>query len=106
MQRFLNIVSGKGPILHTLLESKINNTVVGIHAKKLGNATYLTGVMEIMLPRNEEPMIVLAGFDIAGYPFETNVLRLTDIERVIPFSSKFENPLIENLKDKDSWNKN
>ena len=99
MKRQLNIVSGAGPILHVLLDSKMHNTVVGIHAKKLGNATYLTGVTEIMLPLNEEPLIILTGFDITGYRFENNALRLSDIERVIPFSSKFENPFLNHYQN-------
>jgi hypothetical protein len=106
MKQYLNIVSGSGPILHALLESKIHNTVVGIHAKKLGKATYLTAVTEIMLPCDEEPLIVLTGFDITGYRLENNALRLSDIETVIPFNSKFENPFAKNYKNIDTIGRN
>jgi hypothetical protein len=106
MGRYLNIVSGAGPIMHVLLESKINNTVVGVHAKKLGKATYLTAVTEIMLPVDEEPLIVLTGFDITGYRLENNTLRLSEIQTVIPFNSKFENPFVKNYKNTDSISRN
>lgn len=106
MKRHLNIVSESGPILHALLESKIHNTVVGIHSKRLGKATYLTAVTEIMLPSDEEPLIILLGFDITGYRLENNALRLSDIETVIPFNSKFENPFVKNYKNVDAIGRN
>jgi hypothetical protein len=100
------ILSNKGDILRAIVDSKMNNTVIGIHAKILGKATYLTGIREILLQEKEEPLILLADCDITGYFLGRKTLRLSEIMNVIPFISPFQDPNLKKYGQKETFNKN
>jgi hypothetical protein len=102
----INIISEPNSILEALLDSKMNNTVIGIHAKLLGPATFLTAVNEIVLQAGAEPLIILADCDTAGHSLPVNTLRLSEIKNVIPFASPFKNPILKNYLRPELMNSN
>jgi hypothetical protein len=106
MKQVITVISQQEAILEALHESRMNNSIIGIHCKALGSATYLTGVREILLRKNEEPLVVLTGYDITGYFLQRTTLRLSEIISVIPFTSPFENPYFKNFKKRESLNPN
>ena len=106
MKVSLNIICDRNAILKALFESRMNNLTVGIHSKELGPATYLTGVKEIFLVKDEEPVIILAGHDITGYFLQTTTLRLSDIINVILFNTVFKNMALKNYGKKESLTDN
>jgi hypothetical protein len=55
---------------------------------------------------NEEPLIVLVECDITGYMLEQNTLRLSEITSVIPFTSPFEHPILNNPACKETLQQN
>jgi hypothetical protein len=107
MNSFNNIIiSNKKEIFRALVESKINNTVIGICASRLGAATYLTGVKEILMQKYEEPIVVLSDHDITGYLLEQRALRLSEITSVIPFISTFQDPALKKYGREETFSKN
>ncbi len=93
-----DLVSDPGVIFNILTESKLRGTAVGINAPTLGGGIYITAVEDIILDSRESDItIVIKNFDISGYIFETNKLKLAEIASVIPFKSEFKNPYIRNL---------
>ena len=96
MNQAMKIISSKGAVLRALLDSKINRSVIGIHSRSLGAGMFLTCVSEILLSENQEPLIVLIGFDMAGYVLPKKGIRLSEIIRVMPFASRFESPFLKN----------
>jgi hypothetical protein len=88
-------ISDTEQILKCLNESHANSTVVAISAPILGSGVFLTSV-ENVVPEND-PLIVLKGYDVTGYILERNRIRLSDIRSVCPFKSEFKNPYLKEL---------
>jgi hypothetical protein len=82
-------------MLTILAQSKSHGTAVGIKAPNLGTGIYVTAVEDIVI--GDEIVIVLKSYDITGYMFETNKLKLWEIGSVFPFKSAFENPYMRNI---------
>jgi hypothetical protein len=91
----MELVSDPGHMLNILAQSKIHGTAVGIKAPNLGPGIYVTAVEDILI--GDEITIVLKSYDVTGYMFETNKLKLWEIGSVFPFKSAFENPYMRNL---------
>lgn len=85
-------------MLHHLMESKNNVTVIGISAPILGNGVFLTSVDDIR-PCENDHIIILKGYDVTGYILERNRILLSDIRGVCPFRSPFTNPYLKELTE-------
>lgn len=86
-------------VLKALLDSKERGTAVGIKADILGKGMFVTGVDDILLgDGNENTTIILKGYDFTGHILETNYVRLTDINGVCKFASKFGNPILKTVR--------
>jgi hypothetical protein len=94
----LNVINAKDEILKALLESKESNSIIGIKAAPLGPGTYMTNVVNLIIDGNYNTTIVLRGYDMTGYFFDTSTVHLEEIEGVIPFSASFENPFLRDVK--------
>lgn len=85
-------------IFKALLDSKDRGTSIGIKASVLGKGMFVTGVEDILLgDGRENTHIILKGYDFTGHVLETNTIRLTDIEGVCCFTSKFGNPFLKTI---------
>ena len=85
-------------IFKALLDSKTRGTTIGIKCDILGKGMFVTGVDEILIgDGHENTKVILKGYDFTGHVLETNVIRLTDIEGVCQFASKFGNPILKTL---------
>lgn len=85
-------------IFKALLESKENGTAIGIKSSMLGKGMFVTAVHDILLgDGRENTHVILKGHDFTGHVLDTNSIRLTDIEGVCCFASKFGNPILKTL---------
>lgn len=85
-------------IFRALLNSKERGTAIGIISPLLGKGMFVTGVEDILIGDGQENShVILKGYDFTGHILETNTIRLTDIEGVCMFSSKFGNPFLKTL---------
>ena len=85
-------------IFRALLESKDRGTVIGIKAFILGKGMFVTCVEEILIGDGDEnTKVILKAYDFTGHILETNTIRLTDIDGVCQFPSKFGNPILKTL---------
>jgi hypothetical protein len=85
-------------IFKALLESKERGTAIGIKAEVLGKGMFVTGVEDLLIgDGHENTQVILKGYDFTGHVLETNTIRLTDIEGVCEFASKFGNPFLKTL---------
>jgi hypothetical protein len=94
----LDILTTRSEILEALLRSKISNTIIGIKSESLGPGIYMTSVVELVINESNEATVVLKGYDMTGYFLDKSVLRLEEIEGVIPFRLLFENPFLRDIK--------
>ena len=83
-------------MLEVLRTSMENGTAVGINAPVLGSGIYITAVEKILNNNDifdqSEIVIVLKAYDITGYFFARNVIKLNEIKSVWPLRSPFKNP--------------
>ena len=85
-------------IFKALLDSKDNGTAIGIKTAVLGKGMFVTSVENMLIgDGSENTKIILKGYDFTGHVLETNIIRLTDIEGVCSFASKFGNPILKTL---------
>lgn len=91
-----DFVKTPGAMLNALVASKENGTAVGINAPALGTGTFITAVEKILNNNDifdqSEIVIVLKAYDVTGYFFERNVIKLNEIKSVWPLKSPFKNP--------------
>lgn len=83
-------------MLEALEQSARNGTTVGICSPALGTGIYITAVDKILYNSDffdkSEITIVLKNYDVTGYFFSRNVLKLYEVRAVWPLLSPFENP--------------
>lgn len=85
-------------IFRALLESKEGATAIGIKSEILGKGMFVTGVDDILIgDGHENTTVVLKGYDFTGHVLSTNSIRLSEIEGVCQFPSKFGNPILKTL---------
>ena len=57
----------------------------------------MTSVVELIVG-DTEATVVLKGYDMTGYFFDKSVLKLEEIDSVIPFTALFGNPFLRDLQ--------
>ncbi|MBT1697428.1 hypothetical protein KK083_11110 [Fulvivirgaceae bacterium PWU4] len=93
----VEIVTSADEILKSLMESHDSGTMIGITSPELGPDTYITAVRDILID-DDDPIIVIRGYDRSGYFFSKDTLSLKSITSVIPFNSIFDNPFLREVK--------
>lgn len=94
-----DFVQERCEILKALLDSKDGGTAIGIKSPLLGKGMFVTGVDEILIgDGHENTCVILKGYDFTGHVLETNSIRLTDIDGICRFSTKFGNPILKALR--------
>ena len=99
-----DFVKDNAGMLDILNNSMVNGSAVGIQCPALGTGIYITAV-DRMLNYTDffdqcEVVVVLKGYDITGYFFERNVVKLHEIKSVWPLKSEFRNPFLNSYKKK------
>ncbi|MEX2235745.1 MAG: hypothetical protein WD824_26540 [Cyclobacteriaceae bacterium] len=93
-----DFIKDSNDIFKALLNSKDQGMAIGIKAKILGKGMFVTGVDDILVgDGHENTVVILKGYDFTGHILETNTIRLTEIEGVCLFASKFGNPILKAL---------
>jgi hypothetical protein len=90
--------SDRDQILNALIESKNSHSIIGITCNEIGSGTFRASVKEIDLLDDGDALIVLSSYDTTGYFLEKNRIRLSQISRVIPFVSFFDNPFLRKIE--------
>jgi hypothetical protein len=86
-----------GQVLDAIIQSNQNRTAIGIRAPGIFNGVLVTGIENIILDDDSDPIIVLKKYDSNGKFLDRDRLRLSEIESVCPFKSSFENPFLREL---------
>lgn len=82
-----------------LLDSKAGGTAIGIKSELLGKGMFVTGIEDILLgDGHENTLIILKGYDFTGHVLAKNMVRLTEIDGICKFNSKFGNPILKALR--------
>ncbi|MGC1240212.1 MAG: hypothetical protein WA874_01430 [Chryseosolibacter sp.] len=85
-------------IFKALLDSKERGTAIGIKSSMLGKGMFVTAVQDILIgDGRENTHIIFKGYDFTGHVLDINSVRLTDIEGICCFTSKFGNPILKTL---------
>jgi hypothetical protein len=93
-----DFITGPHEIFKALLEGKERGMAIGIKAPVLGKGMFVTGVEDMLIGDGQEnTRVILKGYDFTGHILETNNIRLTDIEGVCLFESKFGNPILKTI---------
>ena len=91
-----DFVKGTKAMLEILISSMLHGNAVGISSPALGTGIYITAVEKILNNNDifdqSEIIIVLKGYDITGFFFERNTIKLNEIKSVWPLKSPFKNP--------------
>jgi hypothetical protein len=93
----IDFITNREQILSALIESKRDSTSIGINASAFFNGVLVTGIEDIILTDDCDPIIVVKKYDSNGYFLQHDRLRLGEIESVCPFTSSFENPFLKEL---------
>lgn len=101
-EKDLNFVSNRNQILEILIRSKQEGRSVGILSNRLGPATLITCVDDIVFDELQT-IIILKPFDHTGYMLPANRLDLHDITYVCPLNSEFRNPYLDNITKERNW---
>lgn len=83
-------------ILRELIRSKESGNVIAISAEPFGHLTYLTAVEDIRDFGGdivEEKVVILKKVDLEGKPIDNNQLFLSDITKIQPFHTKYNERL-------------
>jgi hypothetical protein len=89
-------------ILEILTNSMLHGNAVGINCPAMGTGIFITAVDNILNDNDFfdqcEIIIIFKRYDITGYFFERNVIKLYEIKSVWPLKSPFVNPFLETKK--------
>jgi len=77
--------------------------MIGINSLKLDPSTLVTVVKEIVL--DNELLFLLNPFDANGHMLNCTLLKLSEIDGVIPFTSEFTNPFLKEIEGMDGWHR-
>jgi hypothetical protein len=101
-EKEINFLQAPDEILKALLLSKEKGTLIGIRSNVLGSQTIITAVEDIIFEEGQT-YIILKYYDASGYILPSHKIDLQHIEAVIPFSTPFHNPILDNLSKNKSW---
>jgi hypothetical protein len=90
-----NSVNEKRQVVRLMARSWQESLSIGIRSKLLGSGTHIVCVADIKLV--DEIVFELKPYDASGKMLEVNRLKLSQIECVIPLTSRFENPFFKTI---------
>lgn len=91
-------ITGTVEILKALEESRANGTVIGITALSFGPVMVMAAVEDILEVRNDR-IIVLKENDLLGLPIPETELLLSEIVRIHPFRTRYDDPFHVQLRE-------
>lgn len=94
----LNYLTKPDDILKELEHSKSHGNVVGIFALSIGPSMIMTAVDEIIDIKNDK-LIVLKETDLLGMKVPEEQIMLSEIVRVHPFRTHFDDPFHVQLRE-------
>lgn len=97
----LQYLSRKEEIVRELYNSKLKGTVLGISAISLGPGMIMTAVEDILEIKNDL-LIVLKETDLLGTKLAEEQILLSEIVRVYPFKTLFDDPFHVELRKRSS----
>ena len=95
----LNYLSEPEEILKELEHSKSHGNVVGIFALSIGPNMIMTAVDEIIDIKNDK-LIVLKETDLLGIKVPEEQIMLSEIVRIHPFRTQYNDPFHVQLREK------
>jgi hypothetical protein len=90
-----DFVFSAGEVLNIIVESHKRNTEIGIRAPAVFDGVLVTGIENIILNDESDPIILLRKYDSNGKFLERDKIKLSEIECVYAFKSSFKNPFLK-----------
>jgi hypothetical protein len=97
-EQHFKYINEQDEIVKELIHSKINGNVIGICAISLGPGMIMTAVEDIMEIKNDK-LIILKETDLLGMKVPEEQILLSEIVRVHPFRTQFDDPFHVNLRE-------
>jgi hypothetical protein len=97
-----NHITDPKEILVELKQSLENGTVIGICAISMGPGMIMTAVDDILEIKNDW-LIVLKETDLLGIKVPEDQIMLSEIVRVHPFRTRFDDPFHVQLRERKSF---
>jgi len=98
LEQTLEWVTNTEEILKILLDSKVNGNVVGITALSFGPTIAMTAVDDIIDVKNDK-IVLLKENDLLGIRLTESEILLSEIVRVCPLKTKYNDPFHVRLRD-------
>jgi hypothetical protein len=98
VEQLLTYVSNPEDITKALIHSKEHGNVIGISAISLGPSMVMTAVEDIIEIKNDR-LIVLKETDLLGMKLPEEQIMLSEIVRVHPFKTLFDDPFHVKLRE-------
>jgi hypothetical protein len=102
MEKIPEFCEEPSQVFSYLFASKVNNSMIGVRSKMLDPSTRIAVVKEIVLD-GHDLFVLLSPFDASGQMLNCTLLKLSDIQGVLTFTSKFINPFLKEIEGVDSW---
>ena len=90
-------ITATSDIERVLIESKENGNVVGITALSFGPTMIMTAVDDIIEVKNDK-IVLLKEKDLLGIQLPESELLLSEIVKVLPLKTKYNDPFHVNLR--------
>lgn len=98
VEQQFNYANSPEEIAKALIHSKEHGNVVGICAISLGPSMIMTAVADILEVKNDL-LIVLKETDLLGMKLPEEQIMLSEIVRVLPFRTQFDDPFHVKLRE-------
>jgi hypothetical protein len=93
----LRTIHEKGQILSELTLSSIHKNVVGIFIA--GEDELVTIAVSHIKEDGSDPLIFFNDLDLHGYPLDKNPCQLSHIKSVVPFKTKYDDPVYLKIRE-------
>jgi hypothetical protein len=99
VDQILTYLNQPEEIIKELIHSKVFGNVIGIFALSLGPTMMMTAVEDIIEIKNDK-LIVLKETDLLGIKIPEEQIFLSEIVRVHPFRTQFDDPFHVQLRER------
>jgi hypothetical protein len=93
----LKTIHEKGQILSELILSSINHNVLGIFI--VGQDELVTTAVSHITDDGSDSLVFFREHDLHGYPLDKNPCPVSQINSVVPFKTKFDDPIYRKIRE-------
>lgn len=94
----LRTIKDKGEMVSELLNSKIENNVLGLFIR--GEEELLTTAVTDVIDAGDDKIVHLRTTDLHGYPVAKNPVLLSEIRSVVCFKTRYDDPVYLKIRQR------